>query len=88
MGFGCFISEESKQQPCGVKEITRFVYIGFLALSSPSLATGVSFYLQMQVGTFHRGDLFPAFRETERRVRVSLYISSFLSFLSNFNHPG
>ena len=43
-----------------------FIYIGFLALNSLSLAVRVSFYFQMQGAHLSHGrDFFPAFRETE-----------------------
>ena len=55
-------------------KVLRFVYIGFLILNSLSLVIRGPFYLWMPgeyLSLFHSRELFPTFRELEKRVRVS-----------------
>ena len=54
------------------------LFILLLCLNSPSLMIKSPSPSQRREGTFHRRDSFPAFTETERRVRGSLLQQAFL----------
>lgn len=60
-----------------MKEVTRFVYTSLARMLF--LSTKV-YFSRCGEHTFHRREVILAFRETERRVRVSLLHWPFLKF--------
>ena len=88
MGFGCPVSEESKEFGLGMvnEKSTRFVYIGFSTPNALSPAIRVPFYLQMQGAHLLQRRFIFCFREDGKEaqsVSLALAVSSITSIQSN-----
>ena len=85
--LGCLISKEFKESlGLGSKLVEKqgFFYTVFSVLNPLSLVPRISFYLLVQGRPFHRGDLLPAFRETEEGWSVPFAVAvSYVTFNSN-----